>query len=110
MRTEKITGTTSTPIDQVTVAKYAQALSAGLVTVPDLQKLGVPMDTINQIIAQTNGKTAEAITPYQQAQIDLEKRKVVAGQTMTPYQKAQIDLENKKLAGTSSGTTGNVTP
>ena len=74
MRVEKITWTQPSQIDQTTISKYAQALSTWLLDIADLQKMWVSNESINQIVAQTNGKV-ETMSPYQTAQIELEKQK-----------------------------------
>lgn len=43
------------------------------------------------------GPAPEQMTPYQQAQIDLERDKMNAPKTMSPYEQARIDLERQKL-------------
>lgn len=79
MRTEKIVGTEAKQIDQNTISKYAQALSTGLLDIWDLQKMWVSNADINNIVAQTNWKV-ETMTPYQQAQTELEKQKLALEQ------------------------------
>lgn len=39
----------------------------------------------------------QQITPYQQAQLDLQREALGKKEGITPYQQAQLDLENKKL-------------
>lgn len=43
------------------------------------------------------GKAGIAMTPYQQAQIDIERDKMNQPKTMSPYEQARIDIERQKL-------------
>lgn len=40
----------------------------------------------------------ERMTPYQQAQIELQREKMNQPQTMSPYEQARIDIEKQKLS------------
>ena len=56
-----------------------------------------------QTIAQPYVKP-ETITPYQQAQLQLEREKMDAKSTMTPFQQAQLQMKAGKAKSALSGT------
>lgn len=51
-------------------------------------------------------ETPAQMTPYQQAQIDLERDKLNRPQTMSPYEQARVDIERQKLNRPAAADTG----
>lgn len=92
-RIEKITWTEAPKVSQDVINNYAKLLNQWTLKASDLKEL--PAETQQAILSQawTLEPYQEQITPYQQAQLDLDKQKM---NNMTPLQKAQYDLDVQK--------------